>query len=210
MNDDTAILSALPAGQLPEAEPDQERADGLAEELAHAAPKRWWNRGTVVLAGLVLLAGGFVGGLQAQKHWGTASTASGFPAGGFGAGTGAGRYGGAGRAGAGAYGGSGFGQGTGGTGQGTGQGTGTGQAGATAAPAAAGTTGTVKLVDGATIYVQTSDGNVVTVNTNGKTTVSAASKSALSSIKAGQTVTVQGAAGADGAVTATSVTAQKK
>ena len=88
MNDDTAILSALPAGQLPEADPADERADGLAEELAHAAPKRWWNRGTVVLAGLVLLAGGFVGGLQAQKHWGTASTPSGFPAGGFGGGAG--------------------------------------------------------------------------------------------------------------------------
>jgi len=209
MNDDTAIMSALPAGQLPEAEPEQERADSLAEELAHAAPKRWWNRGTVVLAGLVLLAGGFVGGLQAQKHWGTASTASRFPTGGFGAGagTGAGRYGGGtGRAGAGAYGGGGFGQGTGGTGQGTG----TGQTGAAAAAAPAATTGTVKLVDGSTIYVQTSDGNVVTVNTNGKTTVSAASKAALSSIKAGQTVTVQGAAGSDGAVTATSVTAQKK
>ncbi len=207
MNDDTAIMSALPAGQLPEAEPEQERADGLAEELAHAAPKRWWNRGTVVLAGLVLLAGGFVGGLQAQKHWGTASTtASRFPAGGFGAGgAGAGRYGGGtGRAGAGAYGGGGFGQGAAGAGQGT------GQTGAAAATAPAATTGTVKLVDGSTIYVQTSDGNVVTVNTNGKTTVSAASKAALSSIKAGQKVTVQGAAGSDGAVTATSVTAQKK
>jgi hypothetical protein len=195
MNDDTAILSALPAGQLPDADPEDERADGLAEELAHAAPKRWWNRGTVVLAGLVLLAGGFVGGLQAQKHWGTASTASGFPAG-FGAGA-AGRYGGGtGRTGAGTYGG--------GTGQGT------GQSGAATAPAATGTTGTVKLVDGSTIYVQTSDGNVVTVNTNGKTTVSAATKSTLKSIKAGQTVTVQGAAGSDGTVTATSVTTSKK
>jgi Cu/Ag efflux protein CusF len=212
MNDDTAILSALPAGQLPEAEPEQERADGLAEELAHAAPKRWWNRGTVVLAGLVLLAGGFVGGLQVQKNWGTTSTASRFPAGGFGAGAGAGagagRYGGGtGRGGAGAYGGGGFGQGTGGTGQGTGA---TGQTGAAAATAPAATTGTVKLVDGATIYVQTSDGNVVTVNTNGKTSVAAASKAALSSIKAGQKVTVEGATGSDGAVTATSVTAQKK
>lgn len=207
MNDDTAILSALPAGQLPDADPEEERADGLAEELAHAAPKRWWNRGTVVLAGLVLLAGGFVGGLQAQKHWGTASTASGFPAGFNAGGAGAGRYGGgAGRTGgAGAYGGGGFGQGTGGTGQGTGQ-----SGAATAPAAAAGTTGTVKLVDGSTIYVQTSDGNVVTVNTNGKTTVSAAAKSTIKSIKAGQTVTVQGAAGSDGTVTATSVTTSKK
>jgi hypothetical protein len=203
MNDDTAILSALPAGQLPDADPEDERHDGLAEELAHAAPKRWWNRGTVVLAGLVLLGGGFVGGLQVQKNWGTTGTTSGFGGGGFNAaaGGGAGRYGGGGtgRGSAGAYGFPG--------GAGT-------QAGATggqgSAPAASsGTTGTVKLVDGSTIYVQTSDGNVVTVNTNGKTTVSAATKSTLKGVKAGQKVTVQGAAGSDGTVTATSVTTQK-
>jgi hypothetical protein len=214
MNDDTAILSALPAGQLPDADPEDERADGLAEELAHAAPKRWWNRGTVVLAGLVLLGGGFAGGLQVQKSFGTPTRASGFPAG-FGAGAnsaagGAGRYGGgAGRGGAGAYGqtGGGFGQGAQGSGA---QGAGAQGAGAQgSAAASSGTTGTVKLVDGTTIYVQTADGNVVTVNTSGKTAVSAASKSTLKSIKAGQKVTVQGAAGSDGTVTATSVTTQK-
>jgi hypothetical protein len=198
MNDDTAILSALPAGQLPDAEPEAESRDGLAEELAHAAPKRWWNRGTVVLAGLVLLAGGFVGGVQVQKNWGstTPSRGSGFPAGGFAAGAnagGAGRYGG-------------------GTGRGgftQGGGTAPQGGGTQAAPASSGTTGTVKLVDGSTIYVQTSDGNVVTVNTDGKTAVSAASKATLKSIKAGQKVTVQGAAGSDGTVTATSVTTRK-
>lgn len=208
MNDDTAILSALPAGQMPEAEPEDESRDGLAEELAHAAPKRWWNRGTVVLAGLVLLAGGFVGGVQVQKNWGTtASGNTGFPAGGFAAGAaggGAGRYGGgAARGGAGAYGGG----AQGGAAQG-----GAAQGGGTqggAAPASSGTTGTVKLVDGTTIYVQTSDGNLITVNTNGKTTVSAASKSTLKSVKAGQKVTVQGATGSDGSVTATSVTTTK-
>jgi hypothetical protein len=201
MNDDTAILSALPAGQLPDAEPEDEDRDGLAEELAHAAPKRWWNRGTVVLAGLVLLAGGFVGGVQVQKNYGTSSsTGGGFPGGGFNgaAGGGAGRYGGGtGRGGAGAYGGGNFGGG--------------GAAPTGAAPAASsGTTGTVKLVDGTTIYVQTPDGNLVTVNTTGKTTVSAASASTLKSIKAGQTVTVQGTTGSDGSVAATSVTTTKK
>jgi hypothetical protein len=202
MNDDTAILSALPAGQMPEAEPEDESRDGLAEELAHAAPKRWWNRGTVVLAGLVLLAGGFVGGVQVQKNWGaTPARNSGFPAGGFAAGAnganGAGRYGG-GAARGGTFGGGGT-QG-GGTGAQGGNGT-------AAAPAA--TTGTVKLVDGTTIYVQTADGSLVTVNTSGKTTVSSASKSTIKSVKAGQKVTVQGATGSDGSVTATSVTTQK-
>jgi hypothetical protein len=208
MNDDTAIISALPAGQLPDAEPEDESRDGLAEELAQAAPKRWWNTGTVVLAGLVLLAGGFVGGLQVQKHWGTPATASRFPGAGF-ANGGAGRYGGgAGRGGAGAYGGGAFGGGAQGAGA---QGAGAQGAGAQggARTASSGTTGTVKLVDGTTIYVQTQDGNLVTVNTNGKTTVSAASKSTIKSIKAGQKVTVQGAAGSDGTVTATTVTTQK-
>jgi hypothetical protein len=209
MNDDTAILSALPAGQLPDAEPEDEGRDGLAEELAHAAPKRWWNRGTVVLAGLVLLAGGFVGGVQVQKNWGTQSNATGgFPGGFNGAAGGAGRYGGGtggtGRGGAGAYGNAGgFGATQGGQGQ-------SGAAAASSGTASSGTTGTVKLVDGTTIYVQTPDGNLVTVNTTGKTTVSAASSSTLKSIKAGQSITVQGPTGSDGSVAATSVTTTKK
>ncbi|MFI5896741.1 hypothetical protein ACIA5D_42245 [Actinoplanes sp. NPDC051513] len=197
MNDDTAVINAVPdAGAGAGAD---FRDDGLAQELAKAAPKKWWNKATIVLGAVVLLVGGFVGGLQAQKQWGTASSgsgnraASGFP------GAGAGRYG----SGAGAYGFPGGGNLPGG---GTGQGTGSGQATA----AAAGTTGTVKLVDGTTIYVQTPDGNVVTVKTDGKTTVSTAKKGKVADVKAGQSITVQGATGSDGTVTATSVTAQPK
>jgi len=200
MNDDTAVLNVVPAADGDDVE---NRDDDLAQELAKAAPKQWWNKATIVLAATVLLVGGFVGGLQAQKQWGTSATTTagnrtGFP----GAGTGSGRYGG----GAGAYGfpgGGAFpGAGT-GTGQGQGQGTGTGTG-----AAAAGTTGTVKLVDGDTIYLQTADGNVVTVKTDGKTTVSTAKKGKVSDVKAGESVTVQGATGADGTVTATSVTAR--
>ena len=66
----------------------------------------------------------------------------------------------------------------------------------------------VKLVDGDTIYLQTADGNVVTVKTDGKTTVSTAKKGKVSDVKAGESVTAQGATGADGTVTATSVTAR--
>ncbi|MFF5290560.1 DUF5666 domain-containing protein [Paractinoplanes globisporus] len=198
MNDDTAILNVVPADLSADDEP---RDDSLAEELAKAAPKKWWNKSTIVLGAVVLLVGGFVGGLQAQKQWGTSSTGTGNRAAAF-PGGGAGRYGG----GAGAYGFPGGGNLAGG---GTGTGTGTGRQG-TATTAASGTTGTVKLVDGTTIYVQTPDGNVVTVKTDGKTTVSSAKKGKLSDVKAGQSVTVQGAAGADGTVTATSVTAQPK
>ncbi|WP_433385470.1 hypothetical protein ACQPZX_28635 [Actinoplanes sp. CA-142083] len=194
MNDDTAVINVVPSAD--SSDEGDFRDDGLAQELAKAAPKKWWNKATVVLGAVVLLVGGFVGGLQAQKQWGTSSTgggnraASGFP------GAGTGRYGG----GSGAYG---FPGGLPGGGTSTGQ-----QGGATTA--AAGTTGTVKLVDGTTIYVQTPDGNVVTVKTDGKTKVATAKTGKVADVKAGQSITVQGATGSDGTVTATSVTAQPK
>jgi hypothetical protein len=181
-NDDTAVLTAVPA--------DSSEDDGFAAELAQAAPKRWWNKGTVALGAAVLLVGGFAGGLQAQKQWGPSTTA---PGGGNRAAAG-GFPGGQNRAGYGAAGVPGFG-------------------GGNAAPtgtAATDTTGTVKLVDGTTIYVQKADGTVVTVKTGGTTKVSTSKAGKLSDVKAGQSVTVQGATGSDGTVTATTVTAQQK
>jgi len=80
---------------------------------------------------------------------------------------------------------------------------------ATAAPAAD-TKGTVQTVNGETIYVQTTDGKVVTVKTDSKTTVSTATSGQIADVKAGQSITVQGVTGADGTVTATSVTTQPK
>ena len=175
------------------------RDDGLAAELAKAAPRRWWNRGTLALGGVVLILAGFLGGVQVQKNYGTSATAAG---GGGAARGGAGAYGfgGTGR-GAGAYGGAnGF----------PGGGAAPGGAAAPSAAAASGTTGTVKLVDGDTIYVQTANGDVVTVKTSSNTAVKTASTGTLKDVKAGDSVTVQGAAGTDGTVTATSVTADKK
>jgi hypothetical protein len=195
--DDTAVIVAFEPEHLPMAghgllDPgaDDTPDDSLATELARAAPRRWWNRGTLVLGGLVLLLAGFLGGLQVQKNYGTPATGTGRGAGAV-AGRGTGNF--AGR-GAGAYGGgSGFPGGA-----------------APTAFAAAGTTGTVKLVDGDTIYVQTAAGDVVTVRTSGSTSVQTATKGTVSDVKVGDGVTVQGAAGSDGTVTATSVTAQRK
>jgi len=51
INDDTAVLPAVPAS---DEDPPEERDDGLAEALAKAAPKRWWNTTTVVLSAIVL------------------------------------------------------------------------------------------------------------------------------------------------------------
>jgi hypothetical protein len=80
---------------------------------------------------------------------------------------------------------------------------------ASAGPGAArsATTGTVKLIDGATVYVQTESGEVVTVRTSGGTTVQVPGR--LGDVKPGDRVSVDGAVGADGTVAATSVTARR-
>jgi len=179
INDDTAVLPPVEDTDEPVEDP---RDDSLAAELAKAAPRRWWNRATIILGAAALLVGGFVGGAQAQKNWGTAPAAAtargGFPAGGF---AGANRAGGTGRG-----------------------------VTPTATAAAPGTSGTVKLVDGNTIYVQTADGATVVVKTDAKTSVRTSAKSTIKTVKAGDTVTVAGAPDTDGTVTATTVTAESK
>jgi hypothetical protein len=187
-------------------------ADDLNDQLAARAPRRYHTRATVVLAALVLLAGGFFAGAQVQKNFGTSAggsgrTANGSNLAGAGGAGGAGGFGGfagrggTGRTGAGATGGT--------TGTGGGPTAGTGTTGGGAAGGGNLTTGTVKLVDGTTVYIQTSDGNVVTVKTNGSTAVQVAQNGALSDLTPGAQVTVEGSAGSDGTVTATKVTKAK-
>jgi hypothetical protein len=149
-------------------------SDDLDAELTARSPRRA-SRTTVALAGLVLVVGGFLGGVLVQKNFG--ATATGTPTGlqtgpfrGF-------NPGGLGRA---------------------------NQNGGGSA-----TTGTVKLVDGATLYITTSDGETVVVKTSGTTVVRRQSSAALKDLKVGSTVTVQGSAGSDGVVAATQVTAQQ-
>jgi hypothetical protein len=194
------------AGQALAKVDDTDAATAVDTARARATPRRWWNRGTVALGALVLLLGGFLGGLQAQKHWGTAATAAGNRPGGF--------TGNQNRAGYAAFGGGAL---PGGVEQGGALPGGAAPGGAAPAgavpassAASAGTTGTVKLVDGDTVYVQTANGDVVTVQTDARTTVVTATAGRLSDVKAGESVTVQGTAGADGTVTATSVTARRK
>jgi hypothetical protein len=60
---DTAVLPVV-----------TDTADGhgdLPAALEAAAPRRWWNRATPVLLGLLLIAGGFLGGVAVQKEWGS-------------------------------------------------------------------------------------------------------------------------------------------
>ncbi|MFI6762619.1 hypothetical protein ACIBF5_26145 [Micromonospora sp. NPDC050417] len=173
----------------------------LAGELAAVAGRRWWNRATLYLGAVVLLIGGFVGGVQVQKSYGDP------PGGGPAAAIGRG-----GQRGAGGF--AGF-PGGGpanrpdGTGSGADRGSGSGAAPGAEAGAAPATTGTVKLVDGSTVYLQTADGTLITVRTSPDTTVAVASAGSLADLKPGDTVTVAGPNSA-GTVTATKVTAERR
>ncbi|BCY07414.1 hypothetical protein [Actinoplanes sp. L3-i22] len=171
MNDDTEVLSRTPT---------EVEHDDLNSAIAQAAPRRWWNRTTLVLAGVGLLVGGFAGGAQVQKHWGSSSTSSssstataggGFPAG------------------------AGMPSGMGGFGQNR-----------SAAPAG-GTAGTISRVDGNTVYVQTAAGETVTVRASDTTAVSKTATAKVTDLTAGLKITVQGVADSEGVVTATTITA---
>jgi hypothetical protein len=88
---------------------------------------------------------------------------------------------------------------------GTGSGGGLGAFGGGAG--AGSTTGTVKLVDGNTIYLSQADGSIVKVTTTpAGTTVTKTVPSSVGAIQPGETLVVQGATGSDGTVSATRVT----
>jgi hypothetical protein len=180
-----AALAGVPEVDLA----DDPFADDLSQRLDAVAPRRWANRTTVALAGLVLLVGGFVAGAQVQKHWGTPASGSSQTTNPYA--NGANPFaGGAGR----------------GTGTGTGSGTGSGTTGT---GAAAGTSGTVKLVDGTTVYLTTADGQTVIVKTTPSTSVSVNQAGSLRDLAPGASVTVKGQTASDGSVNATSITKTK-
>lgn len=159
--------------------------DDLSAELAKRTPRGSLSRTTLALGGAVLIVGGFLGGVVVQKNWGsTAAASSANPAANPAANAGAGFAG----------------RGANST--------------ASAAPGAqrgatAPTTGTVKFVDGNTIYLTTAAGETITVKTNGTTTIRTEQTTAVADIPVGAAVSVQGTADADGNITATQVTATK-
>jgi hypothetical protein len=169
--------------------------DDLESKLQARAPFPV-TRTTAALAGLVLVVAGFLGGVLVQKNFGTAASSnsnSGLtPAALSSRAAAFGNFGNRG----GGTGGSGNNGGTGGT-----AGTGTG----TAAP----TTGKITLVDGTTVYVTTSAGDVVIIKTNSSTTVRVDQTVTLKQLTVGSTVTVTGTTASDGSVTATTITQQK-
>ncbi|MBE1532785.1 hypothetical protein [Actinomadura algeriensis] len=150
--------------------------DDLDAALAARARRRTPPRSTLLLAAAIVLVAGFLGGVQAQKHMsdGAAPSAGGGgPA--AGGGYGGGRPGGSGP-----------------------------QGGGMPGRAGGGTTaGTVTKIDGAAIYVRTSAGKTVKVQTSGDTQITVTGK--LQDLGTGTPVVVRGAAGEDGTVAATAV-----
>jgi hypothetical protein len=180
-----------------------DNGDGLTAVLSRR-PRAKLPSLTVVLVVVAVASAGFIGGIMVGKHYGSsgsgglasrfgafAAAAGASPSAGTGSGTrtGFGGAGGAGGAGGG-FGGAGAGAGFGGAGGGTG-----GNA----------TVGTIKLVDGSTVYVQTSAGDIVQVSTSSGTKVTASSTVPVKSLQPGEAVIVEGSKNSKGGVSATSI-----
>ncbi len=155
--------------------------DGDDEPEFRPRPRRRAHALTYVLAGALLVAAGFYGGVLLQKHddhGSTSSTASTRSAA-------AARFGGAATTG-----------GAGATG---------GRAGGFGGFGGGAVTGTVKLVDGKNVYVTDTGGNVVKVATNAGSQLSKTDPATIKDVAPGDVVIVRGTQNSDGSYTATSV-----
>jgi hypothetical protein len=139
---------------------------------------------TLVLAAIVVASAGFLVGALVGKHYGGSSSGNLVGAfGGFAARPTT--------SGGSAGGGAGSGAGTGGR---------TGLFGGGNA-----TVGTIKLIDGATVYVQTAAGDIVQVATSAGTKVTVSSTVPVKDLQPGETVIVMGSKNSSGAIAATSI-----
>ncbi|MCG5219937.1 hypothetical protein [Streptosporangium sp. KLBMP 9127] len=148
----------------------------LDEELAARPERRPISKLTLGLAAGLLLIAGALGGIQAQKLWGSDVAGPGLMVQPAGENQRPGQAGTQGRS-------------------------STGRPGATGGL----TTGTVKRVAGKKIYLETMDGTAVTVTTNGQTRIQVTEQGKVADLKPGSTVLVQGEKGGDGTVAATMV-----
>jgi hypothetical protein len=142
------------------------------------------------LLAIVLVAGGFIGGVQVEKHQGNGTNGggarNGLPAA-FAARLAAGG-----------------GQAPGAAG---GAGTGTARSGGGSGGATAGTVANIK---GSTLYVTSADGTTVKVKTNDNSKVTRNAAGSVGSVHPGDTVSVQGSTASSGTVTASRITATAK
>ncbi len=195
----TASAAPMTGEELLESSPFE---GDLEAELTARPPRRRPPGPTLYLGTGLLIALGFLGGVQAHKSWGGSSSsttagaarAGGLPGGlsgrpgGFGGPGGAGGPGGSGGFGGSAPGGSG----------------GSGGPGGPGGPGGNATTGTVVKIVGNTVYVQTQSG-VVKVKTTTSTKVNVSKSGKASDLKAGASIVVQGSKGSDGSITAQKV-----
>jgi hypothetical protein len=191
-----------PAVQAPETlayEPSEDEQDDWTEEPEElelpARPRRRLlgvsgNPIPLALLGVLLITGGFIAGVQVQKGESSSGSSSGTAA------SLASRF-------AALRGG-----GTSSTGTSSGK-TPTGGAGGgfpgTGTGGSRPTTGTVAYLAGSTLYVTNSEGNTVKINTSGATSVTKTVKTKVKGIYPGETVTVTGAVGSGGTVSAESI-----
>ncbi|WP_051732292.1 DUF5666 domain-containing protein [Kitasatospora phosalacinea] len=160
-------------------------ARDITAELA-APPRRKLPWPTLVLAGCVIAVLSFAGGVWYQKDDGTGATGNraGAPNSGQ-------RFPGGTRGGYGGYGGQ------------------TGGAGGGQAPGGAAggfTRGTVKSVDGSTVYLTEANGTTVKITTGDSTKVTTTKEGKVGDLQPGQTVTVVGSKAGDGSYSATQLT----
>jgi hypothetical protein len=150
---------------------------------------------SATLAGALVAALGFIGGVEVQKGQDDGSTGNG--------GNAAGAFASAGGAGTGA---AGAGRGA----SGRGSGTNAPQFGGAGGPGGAqsnATIGSVANKKGATLYVKDSDGNLIRVKTTSHSKINRTASTTPGAIHPGDTVIVQGTTAKDGTVTATQVQA---
>jgi hypothetical protein len=175
---------------IPDDNPDQ-LLDSLGQGQQTTAPdalvspgdrrRRFFNRQTAALGAMVACAAGFLAGIEIEKSQLSSTTSAAIaPAGTPGsAATGAGAR--------------------------TGFGFGGGAAGAGAGAGGAASFGTISSVNGNTIYVTDASGNTVKVKLSSATKITKSQSTSKSSLHPGDALVIQGAAGKNGTLAATSV-----
>ncbi len=155
--------------------------DDLSAALASRPPRVKLPNATVALAVAALTGAGFLGGVLLEKHHASSGTSN--PLASVLASGGLPNLGGSGAPAAGA------------TGGGSAAGFALGR----------GTIGTVKLIDGSTIYIQGFTGSITKVTTTPATKIQVTAPGTLKDLRPGETLMIQGAKRGSGTVAATSV-----
>jgi len=175
-------MSAIPYEDRDEDEWDRDADQDVEGQLPERQRRQFFTRGSAALLALVIGAIGFYIGVRVEKAHTSSSTASGLSLPSAAAASSLSR---------------------GGT---SGSGSRGGLPGLGAFGAANASIGTVSSVDGRTIYITDSSGNMVKVNLSSATKITKSLTVAKTAVHPGDSVVIEGAKGSNGALTATSIT----